>query len=467
MSTPSAAIEGQTLSDRSFVGHPKGLGYLAFSEAWERFSYYSMQTLLVLYMVRQLLHPGHIEQIAGFAPLRAFLERVYGGGNPLSVIALSSAIFGLYTGLVYLTPIAGGVVADRWIGKTRAVTIGAVLMTVGHFLMAFDVSFLMALACLLIGVGLFKGNIASQVGDLYAPDDLRRADAFQIYFLFINGAVIVAPLIAGTLGESYGWHYGFGAAGIGMLISLAVYRSGRKWLPPETVRTRASTAARKPFTSDERKALWVLILLLPVMAIAAVANQEVFNAYLLWVPENIDLTFFGHTMPTTWLVTLDATMSIGCLAGAVGFWRLWSKRYREPSEIVKLALGTAIATLGQLTLVSAALVSAGGHKASPWWIVAFEFLNSAGFANMFPVGLALFARASPKAVAGTMIGVYYGHLFLANMFVGWLGGLLERLPGPQFWLLHAALVGGAAILLALAAAVFGRLLAPAGETAKS
>jgi POT family proton-dependent oligopeptide transporter len=251
------------------------------------------------------------------------------------------------------------------------------------------------------------------------------------------------------------------------LISLAVYRSGRKWLPPETVRARTHSAARQPFTRDERKALWVLILILPVMAIAAVANQEVFNAYLLWVPENIDLTFFGHTLPTTWLVTVDAVMSIGCLAGAVAFWRLWASRYREPSEIVKIALGTAIATLGQLTLAGAALASAGGHKAGPGWIVAFEFLNSAGFANMFPVGLALFARASPKAVAGTMIGVYYGHLFLANTMVGWLGGLVERLPGPQFWLLHAALVGGAALLLALAAALFGRLLAPSREQATS
>ena len=130
----TASVEASTASDHSFVGHPRGLGYLAFTEGWERFSYYSMQTLLVLYMVRQLLHPGHIEQIAGFAPLRALLERLYGGGGTLSVIALSSAVFGLYTGLVYLTPIAGGVVADRWLGKTRAITIGAVLMTAGHFL---------------------------------------------------------------------------------------------------------------------------------------------------------------------------------------------------------------------------------------------------------------------------------------------------------------------------------------------
>jgi POT family proton-dependent oligopeptide transporter len=138
-------------SDHSFVGHPRGLGYLAFTEAWERFSYYGMQTLLVLYMVRQLLHPGHIERIAGFTAFRAALERAY--GTPLSTVALASAIFGLYSGLVYLTPIAGGIIADRWLGRTRTITIGALLMAIGHFLMAFDQSFLIALLCLLIGVG--------------------------------------------------------------------------------------------------------------------------------------------------------------------------------------------------------------------------------------------------------------------------------------------------------------------------
>src|SRR5438132_4800849 len=182
-------------------------------------------------MVGQLLQPGHIEKIAGFAGFRAALETIYGG--PLSVVALSSAIFGLYTGLVYLTPIAGGIIADRWLGRTRTITAGALSMALGHFLMAFDASFLIALACLLAGVGCFKGNLASQVGELYQAGDPRRADAFQIYYLAINAGVIVSPLIVGTLGERYGWHYGFGAAGVGMLIGLAIYGSGRRWPPAD------------------------------------------------------------------------------------------------------------------------------------------------------------------------------------------------------------------------------------------
>src|SRR6202163_4789970 len=252
--------------DRSFVGHPRGLGYLAFTEAWERFSYYGMQSLLVLYMVNRLLHPGHIERVAGFGPFRHLLESVYRG--PLSVQALASAIFGLYTGLVYLTPIAGGLIADRWLGRTFTITIGASLMAVGHFLMAFDFSFLLALTCLLCGVGCFKGNLASQVGALYAIGDNRRADAFQIYYIFINAGVIISPLIAGTLGEVYGWHWGFGAAGVGMLIGLTIYLAGRKYLPPDSSVIGKSEQASKPrLTHREKMAIIALLVLLPVLTL--------------------------------------------------------------------------------------------------------------------------------------------------------------------------------------------------------
>lgn len=447
--------------DRAFLGHPRGLGYLGFAEAWERFSYYGMQTLLVLYMTKQLLLPGHIEKIAGFTAFRGFLERVYHGS--LSTVALSSAIFGLYTGLVYLTPIVGGFIADRWLGRTRTVTLGALLMAAGHFLMAFDFSFLIALLCLLTGVGCFKGNLASQIGGLYAPEDLRRADAFQIYYLFINAAVIISPLVTGTLGEVYGWDYGFGAAGVGMVLGLIIYLSGRKWLPREEPRaTRAQRAARPGLTRDEWVAVIILVLLLPVLAVGAVGNQEIFNAYLLWVPDHVSLVFLGRTMPTTWLITLDAVVSVSCLVGAVAFWRLWARRFKEPSEVAKITLGLGISALGVLCLAMAAIAHAPGQKAGIGWVLGFELLNSIGFANVFPVGLAMYVRASPKSVAGTIMGVYYLHLFMCNNLVGWLGGLLEKLSGVQFWLLHAGLVGGAGFVMLMASRAAGRLLNPTG-----
>lgn len=446
--------------DRSFIGHPRGLGYLAFTEAWERFSYYGMQSLLVLYMVNRLLHPGHIERIAGFVPFRRVLEGVYHG--PLSVQALASAIFGLYTGLVYLTPIGGGLIADRVLGRTRTITIGALLMAAGHFLMAFDVSFLAALACLLIGVGCFKGNLASQIGALYATGDNRRADAFQIYYLFINAGVIAAPLIAGTLGEVYGWHYGFGAAGVGMLIGLTIYLTGRKWLPPDSPIVRKSEcAAKTPLTHREKMAIVALIALLPVLAIAVIGNQQIFNAYLVWAEKDANLIFFGRKMPTTWLITLDSVVSFSFLAGAVVFWRLWSKKFKEPAEITKMGIGSLTAVTGFIALAAgAAVAAAAGTKVSIGWLVAFHILNSIGFANVFPVSLALYARVAPPALSATMIGIFYLHLFAANNLVGWLGGFLEKMPVTRFWLIHAALAGIAGAIFLVAGRLFGHLLAP-------
>ena len=208
-----------------FLGHPRGLWYLAFTEAWERFSYYGMQSLLVLYMVKYLLLPGRIEHVAIFDAFRQL--PFYRGldGQPLA-----SAIFGTYTACVYLTPIFGGFLADRLLGRRRTVLLGALTMAAGHFLMAFETAFLFALLCLILGCGMFKGNIASQVGSLYKPEDLRRADAFQIFYLGINAGVIISPLIVGSLGEKVGWHYGFAAAGVGMLLSIVIYLSGQKYL---------------------------------------------------------------------------------------------------------------------------------------------------------------------------------------------------------------------------------------------
>lgn len=447
-------------SDHSFLGHPRGLAYISFTEAWERFSYYGMQTLLVLYMVGQLLLPGHVENIAGFAAFRSFVEGMYGA--TLSTVALASAIFGLYTGFVYLTPILGGFIADRWLGKTTTITIGALLMAMGHFLMAFDVSFLIALFCLLTGVGCFKGNLASQVSELYSPDDMRRADAYQIYFLFINAAVIAAPLIAGTLGEVYGWHYGFGAAGIGMLISLVIYLSGRKWLPVEASRVSKASAdiVKSSLSKNERMAIYLLLIMLPILAIGSIGNQQIFNAYLLWVPGNVDLVFFGRAMPTTWLITVDATVSVAALFLSLMFWRWWAKRFTEPSEIIKMTIGLALSAAGIAALAFAAMTVNGAEKAHIGWVLAFEVLNSFGFANLFPVGIALYARAAPKTVAGTIMGVYYLHLFMCNNLVGWLGGLIERMSGTQFWLLHVGLVGTAMILLFAIARFFGHYLVP-------
>src|SRR3954464_13407040 len=262
-----------------FFGHPRGLWYLAFTEAWERFSYYGMQSLLVLYMVKYLLLPGRIEHVAIFDAFRQL--PFYRGldGQPLA-----SAIFGTYTAAVYLTPIFGGFLADRVLGRRRTVLLGGLTMAAGHFLMAFETAFLFALLCLVLGCGMFKGNIASQVGSLYKPQDLRRADAFQIFYLGINAGVIISPLIVGSLGEKVGWHYGFAAAGVGMLLAICIYLWGQKYLRASDNDPRLAAVKNAPkakLTKRDWTSVIALILLIPVMAVAIVPNNQIFNAYLV------------------------------------------------------------------------------------------------------------------------------------------------------------------------------------------
>jgi len=448
---------------KDVLGHPRGLWYLVFGEAWERFSYYGMQALLVLYLTQYLLLPENVARIAGFPQFRNFLESLYG---PLATpVTLAAAITGLYSAGVYFTPLIGGYIADRWLGRTMTVTLGALFMVAGHFLMAFDVAFVAAIACLFIGVGLFKGNIASQVGELYGPDDLRRSTAYQTFLLGVQVAVIFGPIVTGFLGEKIAWHYGFGAAGVGMAIALVVYRWGRRYLPPE--RPRGPVVASAPpekFTSREWATMAVLIALLPVLAATAIGNQEIFNAYLLWGDANYNLVFFGQTMPVSWLVSLDAIISTATVGGALAFWTIYAKYRKEPDEIVKLAIGAVIASGGPLILaLASANAAASGGKVSLLWGLGFHIVNDVGFAMIFPVGLALFSRAAPRRVGGLFIGIYYLHLFICNFATGKVAGLVETMNGFNFWAMHAAIVFGGGVALVVFWLLFGSLLAPKGE----
>jgi POT family proton-dependent oligopeptide transporter len=426
-----------------FLGHPRGLWYLAFTEAWERFSYYGMQSLLVLYMVKYLLLPGRIEHIAAFDSFR----RLYGG---LQGQALASAIFGTYAASVYLTPIFGGFLADRLLGRRRTVLLGALTMAAGHFLMAFEAAFLFALLCLILGCGMFKGNIASQVGSLYKPEDLRRADAFQIFYLGINAGVIASPLIVGTLGEVYGWHYGFFAAGVGMLLAIAIYLFGQRHLRSGEKEARAVAAApRVKLTGRDWRAVFALILLIPVLAVAIVPNNQIFNAYLVWGDQQFDLVFLGKKLPTTWLVTLDAIVSVSFLALVALFYRWYGKRRREPDEITKIIIGSVFSIGGTLCLFMAAATQGAGQKIGLFWPVAFHFLNSIAFAHLLPVSLALFAKVAPKAINATIIGLYYLAFFVANSLVGWVGGFYQTMPTTTFWLLHAGFAAGSGLCFVL------------------
>ena len=467
-------------NDRAFLGHPKGLGYLSFVEACERFSYYSMQTLLTLYMVKYLLVPERMAGVIGLDWLRSWH---YTG---LEAQPLASAIFGDYTSLVYLTPILGGIIADRYSGQRVALFAGGIMMSIGHFLMAFEGAFLLALMALIIGVGLFKGNIASQVGGLYKEHDLRRAMAFQIFYIAINVSVIAAPLVSGTLGEKVGWHYGFGTAGIVMVLGVLIFLAGRPHLPAEGTGTEIDTGKvistlglaaviialvigvvfiagitvtllaliplyfflTRNLEQGEKVRVLALVLLIPALAIALLTNQEIFNAYLVWADEHFQLTFAGTTLPTSWMITLDAALSFAMLVAVALFYKWYGSRRTEPDELGKMIIGSFFTIAGGLCLYLAALTQGDG-KIGLFWPFMFHLFNSIGFAHILPVSLALFSKIAPKQLNATVIGLYYLAFFAANKIVGQVGQLYSSLDTPTFWLIHiaSAVVGLLAFIL--------------------
>lgn len=457
-------IEPATKADRAFFGHPKGLGFLAFAEGWTGFSYYGMLALLVLYAAGELL-PRHAAQVWGFGPFHRFLESLYG---PLTTEGTATAITGMYGALIYATPLLGGFLADRWLGRTPTVILGAVLMTLGHFLMTFYATFLPALAAILIGAGCFNANLRAQVGELYAVGDLRRANAFQIYTLAVNIAVIAAPLVVGTLGEKQGFAWGFAAAGSGMAIGLLTYLAGLRYLPASSRPVAEPTAGepRQRLTPHERRSVLILLLLVPVIALCFVGNQQIFNAYLLWGKAHYNLVFRGETMPVSWLLSLDAFISTGAIFGSLLFWRWWAIRRREPDETVKMAGGTLIAALAPLSLALGSWVTNGG-KLGLIWGVGFHLINNIGFANIYPIGLALYSRASPRALTATMVSVFSLSIFCANLLDGKLGGFLETMSPAAFWAMHAGLVAIGGVLMLIAARLFRHTLAPRDETERS
>ena len=387
------------------------------------------------------------ENIGNVMGLGWLTQNYYSGleGQPLA-----SAIFGDYAALVYLTPILGGVIADRWLGRRTTLVLGGLVMALGHFLMAFESTFLLALITLVTGVGLFKGNIASQVGELYSDSDLRRAMAFQIFYIAINVSVIAAPLVSGTLGEKVGWHWGFGTAGIVMVVGLLIYLAAGKYLPADNRPAKGATKTNGGgLTRQDVPRLAALLLLVPVLALALLTNQEIFNAYLVWADEHFQLTFAGNTLPTSWMITLDAAFSFSMLVAVAAFWKWRSaKTGREPDELGKMIIGSFFTIAGGLCLVIAAATQ-GDAKIGLFWPVMFHLLNSIGFSHILPVSLALFTKVAPKAVTATVVGIYYLAFFAANKIVGVVGGWYSSMDTVQFWLLHVATAAGGLVAFTL------------------
>jgi POT family proton-dependent oligopeptide transporter len=427
------------------LGHPRGLTYLFATEMWERFSYYGMRALLVLYMVKYLLQPGRIDTVVGIAGLRNALEFMFG---PLDIQPLSSQIYGFYTGLVYLTPVLGGYLADRVLGQRRTVVIGAALMAIGHFMMAFEPLFLFALGFLILGNGAFKPNISTQVGALYGASDPRRDRAFSIFYVGINLGAFLAPLICGTLGEKAGWHYGFGAAGVGMTLGLAIYLSAAPSLPADALNKRLFSGEAYRFGRNEWRALGALVLLaLPVTFFWATYEQAG-NTVTLWADGFTDrgLGLFGFTIPTTWFLAVNPFLIFAFTPLILALWKRQAAAGSEPTTVRKMAYGCLLNGAAYLMLVGAAL-AAGAGKASWLWLMAYFVVITVGELYLSPIGLSLVSKVAPAQALSMMMGVWLATSFTGGFLAGYLGSLWSGMGKAAFFLMIAAIAGAAGLVI--------------------
>lgn len=418
---------------REPFGHPPGLSVLFLTQMWAEFSYYGLQALLVYYMTRHL----------GFSQ------------------AKSSLIYGTYGAAAFFTPFFGGLIADRWLGRTRSVVLGGLLMMAGHFAMAWEALLFPALALVALGNGLFIPPLAVQVGSLYGDEDPRKAGAFSAYYMGINVGGLLAPLVCGSLGELLGWHWGFAAAGIGMGVGLAIYLGFARYLPREAVRATAAAAVmaeRRP--GERRDALLLLAIILSVI-LFRVSYEQSGNVIALWVEGETDrsMTLLGRavTVPATWFQSINSLLIIILTPLLV---RVWGRRGR-PEGVAhlmrRMSTGCLVAGAAAVLMILAALALArGGHPVSPWWTVGYFVLLTLGELMVIPVGLTLVEMLAPARAAAMAMGAWYIAKFAGSMLAGVMGSHWSVAHAPWFFALSAFSTVIAAGLLRLIGVSAGR-----------
>jgi POT family proton-dependent oligopeptide transporter len=476
--------------DAAFFGHPRGLSTLFFTEMWERFSYYGMRALLILFMT---------------APLAA-------GGLAFDT-ATAGAVYGLYTSMVYMATLPGGWVADRLTGQRRAVLYGGIIIAAGHFSMAFAslTTFYLGLFLIVIGTGLLKGNVSVIVGQLYSPDDRRRDAGFSIFYMGINLGAFIAPLVCGYLGQQIDWHIGFAAAGFGMLLGVVQYVLGGKYLgqaglhpapaksPAAFDRLKRNTliwstiaaaalvvsavgaytgvlplTARQvadgagyfllilvvaffgwlffggDWTPQERKRLYAIAVFFLAAALFWSVFEQAGSTLNLFADRNTRTQLLGWPFPSSWFQSLNSLFIITLAPVLAWFWiRLGS---REPSTAAKFAVGLMFVGASFGNLVVAARLAEGGVQVSPIWLTVTYLLNTIGELSLSPVGLSAMTKLAPARIAGLMMGVWFLATSVGNFIAGRLAGFYEAMPLPNLF--------GTISAFALAASVIMFLLVP-------
>jgi POT family proton-dependent oligopeptide transporter len=387
---------------------------------WEKFSFFGMRALLVYYMTKQLM---------------------FSQGN-------ASLIYGGYTAFVYLTPIFGGVIADRWLGRRRAVIVGGSLMAAGHFMMAFEPLFFLALATIALGNGLFLPSLPSQVQALYAHGDGRKTRAYSLYYVGINLGAFLAPLVCGTLGETLGWHWGFGAAGIGMVLGLFVYIFGQRYIPASADRSVVEAqVATEDAAGSLRARLWLLIGIFVSVLVFRGAYEQTGNTVALWTDQGVDRAIGALTIPMTWFQALNPLLVFLLTPLLVAHWARAAKTAKEPGALVKMSTGATLAALSYALLAGVAMM-AGDTEQTHWgWLALHIAILTWGELFILPVGLALFAQIGPARTAATMVAIWFLASFFGNLIAGALGSLWSGMTPAQFFLLMAGVAGASALSL--------------------
>ncbi len=451
--TPPSAYD-TIRTQRTILGHPAGLFVLFFTEMWERFSYYGMRALLVLYMVDYLIknvRAGSVH-VLGFLPLQRGIEAVFG---PQNVQPLASQIYGMYTALVYLTPLFGGMIADRLLGQRKTVVIGAILMAIGQFFLAAESMFLVGLFFLIVGNGCFKPNLATQVGGLYPPGDPRLDRAYSIYYMGVNLGAFFAPLVCGTLGQKFGWSYGFGAAGVGMICGLFFYLWGQKFLAEDHLTRGKKTHTEKvPLTSREWKVIIALMVLVILNALFWAVYEQQGNTLQIFADRNADWHVFGFEMPSTWFQAVNPMFIFALTPLLISFWGSQSRAGKEPGSITKMAMGCVLLGISFLPLIYIAHGLGETQKISFLWLVGSTLVLTVGELYLSPIGQSLVAQVAPPSLVSMLMGMWFLSNFIGNYFTGYLGTFYEKMPRETFFVL----LGGLGLAAGLAIFALGKPL---------
>jgi POT family proton-dependent oligopeptide transporter len=449
----ATAYAGQPAKLPTTRVHPPGLWTLAATEVWDRASFYGMQALLILYMTQYLLLPGQADRVIGLGSLEAAMTAARG---PLSIEGRATQIFALYVTVMAMLPLLGGWLGDRFISRRAGVIAGASLMTAGHVALGFTSTFLIGLLLVLVGAGLLRGNIGPQIRALYAAEDPRTAEAFQIYYLTVSGGGFISPLIIGMVNERYGFHPAFAIAAVGMLVGLIWYVLRLKTLPPDPPRAVRGDAG-PALSSAEQRNIFVLICFLIVPLTFWVAQVQIWNVYNIWVSERVDRMVAGFSVPVPWLQSFDSLAPMLMAIAAIFYWRQGTPRTETYG---RMAIGCILFGAGMLILAAAPSI-AGRDNGLPILLpVAFHIVSNLGWVLFAPTCAAFIATYAPERWRGTMLGLNLLTTSVAGFLSGPLSGIYEARGPTFFWTVIAAvpIAGGAALFLAKP--VLRRLLTP-------